>query len=114
LGGAIFNRLFLNFRNYASHKKTLRFHCHELSRLTIDDRKNFIEGNVHSGVLSMLALKWVLAALTAGVAAIRAVSRAPVDGDKRAKAQTPTNRIVAPRATKTTLRWVPRSAVKSV
>jgi len=30
-GGAIFNRLFLSFRNNASHKQASRFHCHELS-----------------------------------------------------------------------------------
>ena len=30
-GGPIFNRLFLRFRNNASHKQTSRFHCHQLS-----------------------------------------------------------------------------------
>jgi hypothetical protein len=92
----------------------LRFYRHELRRLIIDDRKNSIEGDVHSRVLSIAALKWTLTPSTAEVAAIGAVSRVPADGDKRAKLQTPTNRIVALRAVQTILRWVPRSAVKSV
>jgi len=45
---------------------------------------------------------------------VGAVSRAPADGDECAKAKTPTNRIVALRATQTTLRWVLRLAVSSV
>jgi hypothetical protein len=45
---------------------------------------------------------------------VGAASRAPADGDECAKAKTPTNRIVALRATQTTLRWVLRLAVSSV
>jgi hypothetical protein len=92
----------------------LRFYRHELSRLIIDDGKNSIEGDGHSRVLSMAALKWVLTPSTAEVAPIGAVSRVPAGGDKRAKLQTPTNRIVALRAVQTILRWVPRSAVSNV
>lgn len=46
--------------------------------------------------------------------AVRAFSRAPEDGDKCANAKTPTKKIVALRATQTTLRCVLRLAVSSV